>query len=116
MQDADFDYPAMATSNDLRKAMVSGADLEFITSRPTTALTVNCEWQTMNEKMIDDRDDDEWDGEVAEDWDVEDEAVDPFISPKLLERFFDPFAGKIGRNDPCPCGSGNKYKKCHGAG
>ncbi|MBR0056359.1 MAG: SEC-C domain-containing protein [Kiritimatiellae bacterium] len=20
----------------------------------------------------------------------------------------------IGRNDPCPCGSGKKYKKCHG--
>ncbi|MEO8277876.1 MAG: preprotein translocase subunit SecA, partial [Thermoanaerobaculia bacterium] len=23
---------------------------------------------------------------------------------------------KTGRNDPCPCGSGKKYKKCHGAG
>jgi len=23
-------------------------------------------------------------------------------------------AQKIGRNDPCPCGSGKKYKKCHG--
>jgi hypothetical protein len=23
---------------------------------------------------------------------------------------------KVGRNDPCPCGSGQKYKKCHGAG
>jgi preprotein translocase subunit SecA len=23
--------------------------------------------------------------------------------------------GKVGRNDPCPCGSGKKYKKCHGA-
>ncbi len=23
---------------------------------------------------------------------------------------------KLGRNDPCPCGSGKKYKKCHGAG
>ena len=23
---------------------------------------------------------------------------------------------KIGRNDPCWCGSGKKYKKCHGAG
>ena len=22
--------------------------------------------------------------------------------------------GKIGRNDPCPCGSGKKYKQCHG--
>ena len=24
-------------------------------------------------------------------------------------------AKKIGRNDPCPCGSGKKYKKCCGA-
>lgn len=23
---------------------------------------------------------------------------------------------KIGRNDPCPCGSGKKYKQCCGAG
>jgi preprotein translocase subunit SecA len=23
---------------------------------------------------------------------------------------------RVGRNDPCPCGSGKKYKKCHGAG
>ncbi len=30
----------------------------------------------------------------------------------------DPFvhrADKTGRNDPCPCGSGKKFKKCHGA-
>jgi preprotein translocase subunit SecA len=26
----------------------------------------------------------------------------------------DPWAN-VGRNDPCPCGSGKKYKKCHGA-
>ncbi len=25
-------------------------------------------------------------------------------------------APKVGRNDPCPCGSGKKYKKCHGQG
>jgi uncharacterized protein YecA (UPF0149 family) len=24
-------------------------------------------------------------------------------------------AGKVGRNEPCPCGSGTKYKKCCGA-
>ena len=23
---------------------------------------------------------------------------------------------KVGRNDPCPCGSGKKYKNCHGKG
>jgi preprotein translocase subunit SecA len=26
-----------------------------------------------------------------------------------------PSGQKPGRNDPCPCGSGKKYKKCHGA-
>jgi len=36
-----------------------------------------------------------------------------------LERLLNPplptTAQKIGRNDPCPCGSGKKYKKCCGA-
>jgi preprotein translocase subunit SecA len=31
-------------------------------------------------------------------------------SPQPIERQFP----KVGRNDPCPCGSGNKYKHCHG--
>ena len=41
------------------------------------------------------------------------------MDPKVvLERpfvvFFPPMSPKIGRNDPCPCGSGKKYKKCCG--
>jgi preprotein translocase subunit SecA len=44
--------------------------------------------------------------------------------PRLAERSLRPTAStapikiagkKIGRNDPCPCGSGRKYKKCCGA-
>jgi uncharacterized protein YecA (UPF0149 family) len=27
---------------------------------------------------------------------------------------FTPTGARIGRNDPCWCGSGQKYKKCHG--
>lgn len=27
-----------------------------------------------------------------------------------------PVGAEVGRNEPCPCGSGKKYKKCHGAG
>jgi preprotein translocase subunit SecA len=27
-----------------------------------------------------------------------------------------PAAASVGRNDPCPCGSGKKFKKCHGEG
>jgi len=49
-------------------------------------------------------------------------------SDLTLQGAFDPTSGgdfsvetvrssgpKVGRNDPCPCGSGKKYKKCHGA-
>jgi preprotein translocase subunit SecA len=36
---------------------------------------------------------------------------------RAMPRGDDPFAGNpdIRRNDPCPCGSGQKYKHCHGA-
>ena len=33
---------------------------------------------------------------------------------KVMERQSPKFKD-VGRNDPCPCGSGKKYKKCHGA-
>lgn len=36
---------------------------------------------------------------------------DAFGSPQLPYWRASP---KVGRNDPCPCGSGQKYKKCHG--
>ena len=35
-------------------------------------------------------------------------AVKKVMSPKTL------ISKKIGRNEPCPCGSGKKYKQCHG--
>ncbi len=33
----------------------------------------------------------------------------------LLHRVVNPIVieGKIGRNEPCPCGSGKKFKRCH---
>ncbi|MCU0306351.1 MAG: preprotein translocase subunit SecA [Thermoleophilia bacterium] len=33
----------------------------------------------------------------------------------VVEQRLVPEEERIGRNDPCPCGSGKKYKKCHGA-
>jgi uncharacterized protein YecA (UPF0149 family) len=43
--------------------------------------------------------------EVEEDDDDDDEeSHPPYVRPEP----------KVGRNDPCPCGSGRKYKKCHG--
>ena len=40
-------------------------------------------------------------------------SQDESESPDALEPF-KRFGKKIGRNDPCPCGSGKKYKACHG--
>lgn len=40
-------------------------------------------------------------------------ANPPEIKPSVPVQSIEP-AKKIGRNDPCPCGSGKKYKKCHG--
>ena len=33
------------------------------------------------------------------------------VEPQTVKRK----EAKVGRNEPCPCGSGKKYKKCHGA-
>lgn len=47
-------------------------------------------------------------------------AADMDISPELQAKVADILfretlsEGKVGRNDPCPCGSGKKYKKCCG--
>ncbi|MFO7593208.1 MAG: SEC-C metal-binding domain-containing protein [Pseudomonadota bacterium] len=43
-----------------------------------------------------------WAGEAEEDFDFLPPWQEPYIRPEA----------KIGRNDPCPCGSGKKYKKC----
>jgi preprotein translocase subunit SecA len=32
----------------------------------------------------------------------------------VRDKVKDEFGKTVGRNDPCPCGSGKKYKKCHG--
>ena len=39
---------------------------------------------------------------------------DPMEAPKVEQRVVADDE-RVGRNDPCPCGSGLKYKKCHGA-
>ena len=39
------------------------------------------------------------------------EAPSQPVSPRPVTRA----QPKVGRNDPCPCGSGKKYKQCHGA-
>ena len=61
--------------------------------------------------------DPEDDDEFPEDGDLEDYDPEPWDGDEELEPSL-PIrreAPKVGRNDPCPCGSGKKYKKCHGA-
>jgi preprotein translocase subunit SecA len=43
-------------------------------------------------------------GQTEEDTEEGDEKHEPFVRA----------GDKVGRNDPCPCGSGKKYKQCHG--
>ena len=45
---------------------------------------------------------------------VTDGAVDGEQAPPAKPQTVVREAPKIGRNDPCPCGSGKKYKQCHG--
>ena len=46
---------------------------------------------------------------------IEDELEEaPVLAETPSEQPFVRDGRKIGRNDPCPCGSGKKYKQCHG--
>lgn len=52
----------------------------------------------------DDEEDDEYDNNGFDDDGFDDEPQEPIVREEP----------KVGRNDPCPCGSGKKYKKCCG--
>ena len=48
---------------------------------------------------------------------LEEEAKEPEDQEARKAEPVKPFVregGKVGRNDPCPCGSGKKFKQCHG--
>ncbi|MEE9304521.1 MAG: preprotein translocase subunit SecA [Thiotrichaceae bacterium] len=44
---------------------------------------------------------------------LEPQSHEPFTAPQPVETF-EREGKKVGRNEPCPCGSGKKYKQCHG--
>ena len=71
----------------------------------------------MSEGMMDDPDEIAFEAteppHVAEDDEEEEVAEAPL--PRVVETVVIDDADRIGRNDPCPCGSGAKYKKCCGA-
>ena len=55
-----------------------------------------------------------WFEETDEEVDVDEDGYDPegnWVPPEPVEQLV---SDKVGRNDPCPCGSGAKYKKCCG--
>jgi preprotein translocase subunit SecA len=47
--------------------------------------------------------------------DTQPQRVDPGQSGAPAPKTPASAGDKVGRNDPCPCGSGKKYKRCHGA-
>jgi uncharacterized protein YecA (UPF0149 family) len=56
-----------------------------------------------------------FEAEQADEHDHEHDAAPPALVRSRPPRLYSQMpAQKTGRNDPCPCGSGKKYKKCHG--
>jgi hypothetical protein len=79
-------------------------------------------WEVFNMDP-DEYDDDDDDDDEEEEYDEEFEEFMRGLAaplPPIDEPFDEPVetfvrtGEKIGRNDPCPCGSGRKYKQCHG--
>jgi hypothetical protein len=94
----------MATAHDVLRTFEHGPRKDFITGRAHNVYGVNKQWQKWDEARLKVRNDDEL--EAMEDKDESGESFNTEPSkPKQII---------IGRNDPCPCRSGKKYKKCHG--
>ncbi len=66
------------------------------------------EWKRIRENFREDAEDEELD---EEEWEHDFEEDDLFDEPDVLTPVREERA-RVGRNDPCPCGSGKKYKKC----
>jgi hypothetical protein len=91
-------------------ALLSGLGLAYVIGQifsiPTRP-TYDEDWE----------DEEDWD---EEDWDEEweDEYEEPISFPQWRRRGGEVQKSTdvpvVGRNDPCPCGSGKKYKYCHG--
>ena len=81
------------------------------------ARAVPANWDYPDRRPVGERtdyDDDEFESVLAElDTDI-DKAEPPFMftPPPKPQPIVN--TNKVGRNDPCPCGSGKKYKHCHG--
>lgn len=71
-------------------------------------------WWSSNRDSDDDWDDDDWDDGEDEEW-RDDHQIAAMNGHNFAPQTPYRAPQKIGRNEPCPCGSGKKYKKCCGA-
>ncbi len=97
---AGFDFPELSA---LREVVVA-RDAEF--RRKVESGEFGRAFDDMNDS---DSDEDEDEDEDENDYDDDDfDSFEPPFPPQTIVNR----QPKIGRNDPCPCGSGKKYKKC----
>ncbi len=120
--------PFMISIEDVRESIAEG-DAHFqeeLARRTGEFCTDTLEeldgWTCFKDEQFDEEDDD-FDAFDSEDWDEErylNDAADDFGEPGFADLPRDSSdtirntTPRVGRNDPCPCGSGKKYKKCCG--
>ena len=94
----------------INSSLDNGMDLESL--KPDSEITLSINLEKLFYNMLEARADwlyglEEWDGRLTEE--KRKEIRRKFHEDHRAVRI------KVGRNDPCPCGSGKKYKKCCGA-
>lgn len=100
----------MGFTDGINDSLVEALDLENISSEDEITLDINLERLYYN--MLDAKADylyniPAWDHILTEERRLE-------LAKELKDSRTVRNENKVGRNDPCPCGSGKKYKKCHG--
>ncbi len=86
-------------------------EIDLDTLEESTALDAEIDFEKLYFNMLDAKADwlynlQEWDNVLSED--ARKDITREFRASKMA------VSTKVGRNDPCPCGSGKKYKKCCG--
>lgn len=87
-------------------------ELDLESLEGSTAITLDVDFEKLYFNMLDAKADwlyhlPEWDGVLPEE--KRHEITKAFRASKVFVK-----QETVGRNDPCPCGSGKKYKKCCG--
>jgi preprotein translocase subunit SecA len=94
----------------INTSLVNELDMDTITNDTVISAEIDFEklyWNMLEAKADWLYDLEQWDGILPKD--KRDDITRQFKQSKIA------VSSKVGRNDPCPCGSGKKYKKCCGA-